>query len=181
MSVQALWVLSWLEQQGTAAAMQPGWTYLFEAVYRINTHVIQYAFEGLVLLSTIGPDGQELASTVDRCQLAAQLAVLLAPSLEGPEAELLARLGQGASGAQTDDFPEVARLAQGSSATAVPSLEGWVLQRSGGERLKLVQAAFKHAGWWVSCLLLLTIICRSAMHPTVESLKFDARKPVGLM
>jgi hypothetical protein len=42
--LQALWARDWLRSHATVAAMQPGWTYMFEAVYPHNTHVVHYPF-----------------------------------------------------------------------------------------------------------------------------------------
>lgn len=62
--------------------MRPGWTYLLEAVYSDNTLVISYAFEGLVLLTAVAPDGCELRGVAERQQLAAQLGVVAVPCLQ---------------------------------------------------------------------------------------------------
>lgn len=45
----------WLASHNTAAVRQPGWTYMFEAVYHDNVHVVPYPFEGLVLLGAVLP------------------------------------------------------------------------------------------------------------------------------
>lgn len=131
-SEQALWAHDWLAAHLLPGALQPGWTYLFEAVYRDNTHVISYPFEGLVLLSAMGPNGRELPAA-ERQQLAHSLGVLAAPWMAGPAEELRARLGCGTA------------LPPGAVGQRVPSFEGWVVE-AGGERCKLVQAAFKRAG-----------------------------------
>lgn len=59
---QALWTGAWLRTHACTEAFLPGWTYLFEAVYRDNTHVVSYPFEAPVLLAAIGPDGRELGA-----------------------------------------------------------------------------------------------------------------------
>lgn len=74
--------------------MQPGWTYLFEALYRDNRHVIPYHFETLVLLSAISPSGHELPSAAALQQLARQLGVMAVPCVEGTSSELTDRLAQ---------------------------------------------------------------------------------------
>ena len=80
--MQALWALRWLRNHDCEQQMQPGWTYLFEAVYADNTIVVPYLFEGLVLLTAVAPDGCEMRSPGERQQLAAQLGVMLVPCLQ---------------------------------------------------------------------------------------------------
>lgn len=46
--MQAVWALGWLCEHAEPGALLPGWTYLLEAVYADNIHVVQYAFEGMV-------------------------------------------------------------------------------------------------------------------------------------
>jgi hypothetical protein len=125
--------------------MQPGWTYLFEAVYGDNTHVVQYAFEGLVLLAAVKPDGQELRGVTERQHLAAQLGVMAVPSLQGPWAELCDRLSRGT--------PQ--NVGGGSAVPA--AFEGWVVEEPRGTRHKLVQAAFQRTGRAAQLLHPLTV------------------------
>lgn len=157
-----MWARGWLQKHGVGARLAPGWTYLFEAVYRSSCHVVPYPFEGLVLLSAVGPDGMELPSPDERQALARQLGTMAAPCLEGPLAELHSRLARGAVPAAAAVSPagrgsgsrgggaELAVPRAGSAGktelAAPPSFEGWVLEASSGQRLKLVQAAFKRAG-----------------------------------
>lgn len=166
-SEQAQWALSWLQRHGAADQLQPGWTYLFEAVYRDNTHVVPYDFEGLVLLSAVSPDGHEVRDVATRCELAARLGTLAAPSVQGPRNELRARLGrgmeppQGSNGGSGGDggSSRAGGARQPRTAFAPPSFEGWVLEAAAGDgrRVKLVQADFKRAG----------ATARQAMHPLV--------------
>lgn len=93
--MQAVWACTWLQQNIPAGALQPGWTYMFEALYYDNTHVIQYPFEALVLLAAVDASGHQLPSPAALQQLARQLGLLAAPSLEGTVPELTARLSQG--------------------------------------------------------------------------------------
>lgn len=113
--------------------MRPGWTYLFEAVYCDNTHVVQYAFEGLVLLGAVAPDGCELRGVAERQHLAAQMGVMAAPCLQGPWAELCDRLSRGTA----------LKL---DSSTPSSRYEGWVVEDPEGTRHKLVQASFQRTG-----------------------------------
>ena len=120
-------------------------------MYRDNTHVLPYPFEGLVLLAAVGPDGRELRGAAARQELAQRLGVLAAPSLQGPWGELLACLGRGTAGPATAEAAGGGSGIGGSSGPGLsgmkpPTHEGWVLQAAGGDRCKLVQAAFKRAG-----------------------------------
>jgi hypothetical protein len=81
-SQQALWAQAWLRSRAPADAFEPGWTYLFEAVFADNTMVVQYPFDAPVLLAAVSPDGAR--STHAACAaLAARMGVMLAPSVEG--------------------------------------------------------------------------------------------------
>ncbi|KAG2502099.1 hypothetical protein HYH03_000591 [Edaphochlamys debaryana] len=62
-SEQALWAREWLDQHAHVPAFRPGWTYLLEAVYGADTHVVPYAFEGVVLLGAYNEAGLELPWT----------------------------------------------------------------------------------------------------------------------
>lgn len=75
--------------------MTPGWTYLMEAVYPANTHVIFYPFQGLVLLGAVSPEGEEMQPGPELNQLAAQLGVMAVPAIRGLFAELEERLSVG--------------------------------------------------------------------------------------
>jgi hypothetical protein len=93
--MQAVWGRAWLHEHVPVALLQPGWTYLFEAVYRDNWHVIPYPFQALVLLGATDPQGNELPSAAALQQLARQLGVMAAPALAGTMPELTARLSVG--------------------------------------------------------------------------------------
>ena len=66
-SGQAEWATQQLNERYSIAGLKSGTTYLCEAVYRENRIVVQYDFEGLVLLGAYDAEGAEL----DRPRLAA--------------------------------------------------------------------------------------------------------------
>ncbi|KAJ9532820.1 hypothetical protein QJQ45_010939 [Haematococcus lacustris] len=149
-SEQAVWAQGQLRANPAFVAhAQPGWTYLFEAVYAANTHVISYPFQGLVLLDAICPEGLGLASGAAKHALAARLGTLAAPELQLQQAEELGSWLQAdrASSSSTSSF---AVLLSPSTPRPTPSQplasDGWVVTLgSSGQRSKLVHANFKHA------------------------------------
>jgi hypothetical protein len=143
--MQAHWAASWLRQHAHMESLQPGWTYLFEAVGPCTAQTVQYNFEGLVLLAAVAPDGRERpAGSAALAQLGAQLGGMVVPCLEGPWGELLSRLPTHRAGgpvAATPTGPAGARLQQCNS----PTSEGWVLQAADGMRTRLVSAEYTWA------------------------------------
>ena len=76
-SEQALWATEWLHTHVDTSLLKKGWTYLYEAIYSENKIVIEYDFEGLVLLGVINNEtGQEMPYT-DLVKEAAALGVRL--------------------------------------------------------------------------------------------------------
>ncbi|KAG2488438.1 hypothetical protein HYH03_012945 [Edaphochlamys debaryana] len=176
-SEQAVWANDWLQRNANPSAFQPGWTYVLEAVYGNNTHVVPYAFEGLVLLAATDPEGRELPRR-ELPTLADALGVPMAvPSKEGELEELLCGL-PGARPLASASMPPVAAadpdsqpeldvpqrpslweftpLRQRSVGPAAvpptiplvpPAFEGWVLAAPDVRRYKLVQESYKRASW----------------------------------
>jgi hypothetical protein len=142
-NVQALWAAAWLKQHAHMGSFEPGWTYLFEAVYADNMHAVQYCFEGLVLLAAVAPDGRELpAGSAALGQLGAQLGVMVVPTLVGPLGELVSCLSNGIAAPPAESsglMPEV------EQPRTWPPFEGWVLQAADGLRTKLVSAEYTRA------------------------------------
>jgi RNA ligase len=58
-SDQARWATQFLRDNANASRLRPGTTYLVEIVYRRNRIVVDYPFEGLVLLSAYDEHGNE--------------------------------------------------------------------------------------------------------------------------
>ncbi|KAJ9504850.1 hypothetical protein QJQ45_030446 [Haematococcus lacustris] len=142
-SEQAVWAQGQLRANPDFVAhVQPGWTYLFEAVYAANTHVISYPFQGLVLLDAICPAGLGLASGAAKHALATRLGTLAAPELQLQETEELGswlQAGQASSPSTPTPIPP-------PTPTYPPASEGWVVTLgSCGQRIKLVNDSFKRA------------------------------------
>ncbi|KAL6758414.1 hypothetical protein V8C86DRAFT_3134365 [Haematococcus lacustris] len=159
-SEQAVWAQGQLRANPAFVAhAQPGWTYLFEAVYAANTHVISYPFQGLVLLDAICPAGLGLASGAAKHALAARLGTLAAPELQLQQAEELLRWLQAgqASSSSSPLSSSLCSFAPSSSPSTPPhtplptpshppASEGWVVTLgSSGQRVKLVHDNFKRA------------------------------------
>ena len=81
-SEQAVWAKAWIQEHGIASHLEPGWTYMFEAVYPANRVVVNYNFNGLVLLGAFTPHGAALGPGSDETfALAAKLGVVCPPSI----------------------------------------------------------------------------------------------------
>ncbi len=156
---QAIWSKAWLHAHADLEALEPGWTYLFEAIYDINRVVVPYAFEGLVLLGAVSPEGAA-ASPQARASLSARLGIMSVPSLMGTPEELLLNLpgvailpprsiSDGRHSGSTSH-----RHAAAAGGMCPPSFEGWILTLSDGTHEKLVQAAYKRVS-----------LAAKAMHP----------------
>lgn len=176
-TLQALWAQQWLEQHAHVGQFKPGWTYMMEAVYRSNAHVVQYNFEGLVLLAAVQPDGQELASSSAALpQLAQQLGLAMAaPCITGTWAELrpqllakgrpgslLAKAGSPGIGEQDEQEAGGTANDRPWAVSGPPSCEGWVLTSADGRRHKLVQPAYMYgclAGRWLHPLSVWDAVC----------------------
>jgi hypothetical protein len=159
-SQQALWAqawAAWLRSSVPADAFEPGWTYLFEAVFEDNTVVVPYPFDAPVLLAAVSPDGTRSPHAI--CvALAARMGVMLAPSLAGTlgdfERFLTPRGVVGMPRASADshfdsnsdsliwDLPLVAGPI---GSTTLLAFEGWIVTRSDGSNEKLVCNAYKQA------------------------------------
>ncbi len=149
---QAIWSKAWLHAHADLEALEPGWTYLFEAIYDINRVVVPHAFEGLVLLGAVSPEGAA-ASPQARASLSARLGIMSVSSLMGTPEELLLNLPGVAI--LPPEERQYYRVQWSTSAQwSTPLFEGWVLTLSDGTHEKLVQAAYKRVA-----------LAAKAMHP----------------
>jgi hypothetical protein len=119
-SEQALWARKWLLKHTRPEGWHPGWTYVFEAVYRTNWVVVPHPFDACVLLSVVDEHGHEASLELRKTE-AQRLGVTIAPAV-------VATVGA---------FRQLMRRQVGEG---VPMrAEGWVLQlMDGGGRVKLV-------------------------------------------
>lgn len=60
-SEQADWANRWLVRHTPLSVYQPGFTYMFEAVYAANQVVVSYPYEECVLLAVTNQQGQEIS------------------------------------------------------------------------------------------------------------------------
>lgn len=59
-SALTVWAQRWARDHLDLRLLREGWTYLFEIIYSKHQIVIEYGFEGLVLLAIYDNDGAEL-------------------------------------------------------------------------------------------------------------------------
>jgi RNA ligase len=112
-SEQAVWAKEWTEKHDLCA-LNPGTTYLCEAIYPQNRIVVQYGHTALVLLAAYGADGTEY------------------------DYEALRQVGQVMAWPVAKRFPIAAISELLASAKTLPANEeGWVLRFSNGHRLKV--------------------------------------------
>ncbi|KAG1670820.1 hypothetical protein FOA52_003411 [Chlamydomonas sp. UWO 241] len=160
----ALWASAWLHEHSQVQQFEPRWTYLFEAVYQENTVVVQYPFEGLVLLGAMLPEGVELMDAAALQQQARRLSIMAVPSLSGPRSELLHQLSRRCCG----NAPTSAGRQQRAAS------KGWVLMTAEGERHKLVQESYKCASQAAKALHPLAVwdavLCGASSHQVLDHL-----------
>ena len=119
-SEQALWAKWWIQNECDISVFKEGWTYMFEIIYSDNTVVIDYPFEGLVLLAVTNADGEELPYH-DMYDIAKRAGFTLASQmLCGSYSEIESYCGIGNA-----------------------NREGWVIRDAGGNRVKLVNNEYK--------------------------------------
>eukprot|EP00798_Chlamydomonas_sp_ICE-L_P031635 gene31635-6829_t len=134
-SEQAIWAKEWLLKHANMAELHPGWTYLFEAVYEQDTVVVNYSFDGLLLLGAFDPEGYELVDTAERQELAGKLGLMAVPCLHGSWEELVGRLARGT---------DLVAQTRGRQEQHTPLVgEGWVVCAADSSRHKMVQTAYK--------------------------------------
>ena len=121
-SEQAEWATRRLNESYSTAALEPGTTYLCEAVYRENRIVVRYDFEALVLLGAYDATGVEL----DRARLAGVA--------EASGLRLVA----------ARHYDSAADLVAATQALGREA-EGFVVRFSNGLRMKLKGTAYCHA------------------------------------
>ena len=131
-SQQAIWARDWLRTNVGSDAFEPGWTYLFEAVFRDSAVVVQYAFDAAVLLAAFAPDGTRLSHS-GCIALARKMDVMLAPSIAGT-------------------LVEFERSLISLWNAPPPSYEGWIVTRVDGSNTKRVIPAYKEASMAMSKL-----------------------------
>ncbi len=113
-SDQARWATQFLHDNVATSRLLPGTTYLVEIVYRRNRIVVDYPFEGLVMLSAYGDDGNEWER----------------PRIEAAAGEAGMRI---AATRRFDSLPELVEVA----AALARDEEGFVVRFASGLRVKI--------------------------------------------
>ena len=136
-SEQAIWAKQWIEDHCNLTSFQAGYTYLFEIIYQSNTVVVNYLFEGLVLLAITDENGDELPYE-DVLNCAKNMGFfMVTPRITASYSEILWYCGGIDDTTKESTPPNRPALISG----ALPEntrQEGWVVKFNDGSRQKIV-------------------------------------------
>ena len=143
-SEQAIWARQWIKDHCNLTMFQDGYTYLFEIIYQNNTVIVNYLFEGLVLLAITDERGREVPYEKVLHFARDMGFFMVTPRITGPYSEILWYCG----GIKSND--EIASPNRPSFASGVLPVnkkrqEGWVIKFSDGSRQKMVYSWWKDA------------------------------------
>ena len=139
-SQQAIWAKQWIGDHCNLSEFQAGYTYLFEIVYSNNTMVVNYPFEGLVLLAITDEIGREMAyEELLGCAKTINF-FMVTPRIVGPYSEVMWYCG----GIKVDQ-KVITPFSSGASPVNEKRQEGWVVKFQGGNRLKIIHEWWKNA------------------------------------
>ncbi|CAB4020274.1 2 -5 RNA ligase [Paramuricea clavata] len=167
-SEQAIWAKQWIKDHCNLTEFQTGYTYLFEIISQSNTVVVNYPFEGLVLLAITDEHGHELPYE-DAVHCARTIGFfMVAPRITGSYSEVLWYCG-GIKSSQETTTPNWPAFISGAMPANEKRQEGWVIRFNDGSRQKIVYR------WWKSTSQLSQLV-----HPQVIwlLLKHDKIKEV---
>ncbi len=140
-SQQAIWAKQWMKDHCNLSEFQAGYTYLFEIIYQNNTVVVNYLFEGLVLLAITDESGYELPyEEVLHCARTMRF-FMVAPRITGSYSEVLWYCG-GIERSQETATPNWPPFTSGALPVNQKRQEGWVVKFNDGRRQKIVYR------WW---------------------------------
>ena len=139
-SEQALWAKQWINDYCNLTRFQTGYTYLFEIIYQTNTVIVNYLFEGLVLLAINDEAGHELPYGEVSCSARAIGFFMVTPRITAPYSELLWYCG--GVDLTISMMPEDGPFVSGALPVNDKRQEGWVVKFKHGRRQKIVH------GWW---------------------------------
>lgn len=140
-SKQAIWARQWIKDHCNLSGFQVGYTYLFEIVYQNNTVVVNYLFEGLVLLAITDESGHELPyEQVLHCARAIGF-TMVTPRIIGSYSEVLWYCG-GIETRRDTGVPNWPPFTSGALPVNEKRQEGWVVKFNDGSRQKIVYK------WW---------------------------------
>ena len=140
-SEQAMWSKQWITDHCNVNSFQMGYTYLFEIVYKVNTVIVKYPFEGLVLLAITDENGHELSyDEVFRYGRSIGF-FMVTPRITGRYSEISWYCGGTVS---ANESSQVIRppFISGALPTTSRRREGWVVKFKDGSRQKIVYS------WW---------------------------------
>ena len=136
-SEQAIWAKQWIKDHCDLTSFQAGYTYLFEIIYQNNTVIVNYLFEGLVLLAITDESGFELPYE-DVLNCARNMGFfMVTPRITAPYSEILWYCG--GIDHTTEESKTPNRPAFISGALPVNKRqEGWVVKFNDGGRQKFL-------------------------------------------
>ena len=143
-SQQAIWAKQWIKDHCNLTKFQAGYTYLFEIIYQDNTVIVNYLFEGLVLLAITDESGHEL-SYQELLQCAKTIGFfMVTPRITGSYSDVLWYCG----GIESSEEPTTSKeppFTSGALPVNERRQEGWVLKFNDGSRQKVVYSWWKDA------------------------------------
>ena len=154
-SQQAIWAKQWINDHCIVVKFQAGYTYLFEIIYQKNTVIVNYLFEGLVLLAITDESGHELPyEELLQCGRAIGF-FMVTPQITGSYSDVLWYCGGFESSQEpaTSNWPP---FTSGALPVNEKRQEGWVVKFNDGSRQKIVY------GWWKNASKLAHLV-----HPQV--------------
>ena len=143
-SKQAIWAKQWIKDHCNLTEFQAGHTYLFEIISQNNTVVVNYLFEGLVLLAITDESGYELPyEEVLHCARTIRF-FMVTPRITGSYSEVLWYCG-GIEPSEETATPNWPPFTSGAMPVNEKRQEGWVVKFNDGSRQKIVYRWWKNA------------------------------------
>ena len=142
-SQQAIWAKQWIRDHCSLTRFQAGYTYLFEIIYQKNNVIVNYLFEGLVLLAITDESGHELPHEELLQYARATGFFMVAPRITGSYSDILWYCG-GIESSQEQATPNWPPFTSGALQLNERQ-EGWVVKFNDGSRQKIVYTWWKNA------------------------------------
>ncbi|CAB4020293.1 2 -5 RNA ligase [Paramuricea clavata] len=140
-SEQAMWAKQWIKDHCNLTRFQTGYTYLFEIISQNNTVIVNYLFEGLVLLAITDESGHELPYD-DVLHSARTIGFfMVTPRIAAPYSEILWYCAGIDLNMQESTTPNRPPFVSGALPVKKQQ-EGWVVKFKDGRRQKIVYS------WW---------------------------------
>ena len=149
-SEQALWAKLWINDHCNLTMFQSGYTYLFEIIYQTNTVIVNYPFEGLVLLAINDEGGHELSYDEVLCTARNIGFFMVTPRITALYSEILWYCGGIDLTTQESMPPNYGPFFSGALPVNTKRQEGWVVKFKDGRRRKIVYSWWKEASGIVS-------------------------------